>query len=115
MVKPCARRVVLMLLMAALMASLFATLIANPAEARTRLTATPSSVDFGVVPPGNPSQVENVKLKNRGTKRITIFPSISGVDVSNFTVEADPITIRPGKTKVVPVTFRPSGQSGTKT
>jgi hypothetical protein len=113
--EPCVRRVMLMLLVAALMASLFAALVANPAEAGTRLRATPSSLDFGEVPAGEPSQVKNVKLKNRGTKRITIFPSISGVDSSNFSVEANPITIRPGKTKVVPVTFTPSGKSGTKT
>jgi hypothetical protein len=111
----CVRRVMLMLLLAASMAALFAALVANPAEASTRLTVRPSSVDFGEVPAGEPSQVKKVRLKNTGTKRITIFPGISGVDASNFSVKADPITIRPGIIKVVPVTFTPSGKSGTKT
>jgi hypothetical protein len=114
-VEPSLRRIMFMLLVTALVASLLAALIANPAEARTRLTAKPSTVDFGEVAVGEPSQVKNVTLKNTGTKSITIFPNISGTNASNFSVKTDPITIKPAKSKAVPVTFTPSGKSETKT
>jgi hypothetical protein len=112
--EPSVRSRMFMLLVPALLAALFAALVANPAEARTRLKATPSTVDFGESIVGDPSPEKEIKLKNNGTRRVTIFLSISGADASSFSVPTDRISIAPGKTTLVPVTFITSGSPGTK-
>ena len=112
-VEPSLRRSIVMLLVAALIGAVFATLIVNPAEAKTRLTATPSPLDFGGLPAG--ASVENeVSLKNAGKKPITITPSISGQDASSFSVPTDPITIKPRKKAEVTLTYTASGSFGSR-
>jgi len=81
------------------------------------IEATPSTVDFGgfAYCPLDPSPVENVTLKNITTEPITVAPSVSGTDASSFSVPTDQITLAPGDTAVLPVTFTPSGAWGSRT
>jgi Bacterial Ig-like domain len=81
------------------------------------IQATPSTVDFGgfAYCPTDPPPVENVTLKNITTQPITVVPSVSGTDASSFSVPTDQITLAPGDTSVVPVTFTPSGAWGPRT
>ena len=81
------------------------------------IEATPSTVDFGgfAYCPLDPSPVENVTLKNITTEPITVVPSVSGTDASSFSVPTDQITLAPGDTTGLPVTFTPSGAWGSRT
>ncbi len=115
-----ARRTMVLLLVLGLMAMLFAALVANPAEAKHRhhhkkVTTTPSTVSFGSVTVGQLSAPQDVTVKNVSTNPITITPKISGTDASDFLAPTIPITIAPGDTAVVPVTFQPTGTTGAKT
>jgi Protein of unknown function (DUF1573) len=59
--------------------------------------------------------VQDVTIKNNGTKPIIISPSISGPDATSFSVPPDPITIARGETAMVSVTFDPSADLGSRT
>ena len=114
-----ASRIMVMLLSAALVASLFVVLFADTADARHRhhhhrhkgsstVSVSPSTLNFGDVTVGTPKSLD-VTIKNNGTKPITI--PVDALSGDGFTIDPSvtlPKTIASGDSVKVPVIFNPT-------
>ena len=71
----------------------------------TNNTTDGTTVNFGGTPVSGPALTQPVTIANNGPDSVTLRPEIVG---DGFTlVNADPITIAPGETAVLPVIFDP--------
>jgi hypothetical protein len=91
-------------------------MVALSRTAKSSIEATPSEIDFGKVTciPGFNCPQESVTLKNNGTSSVTVTPSVTDAHIYNLSSTA-PITLTPGNTAVLGVSFFPFCPNGERT
>lgn len=83
----------------------------KPVQALPILTATPDSIDFGVVENGI-TKTEQFMLKNTGTADLNISSiTVSGADSLNFTGDTAAVALIPGDSVILGVSFTPGGSA----